>query len=303
MFLLALEWGGTQYPWGDAKIIGLFCGSAGMLVVFLAWEYKEGDTAMVPFSMIRNRVVYSASITLFFFFGALLLFSYYLSIYFQGVKGVTPMLSGVYLLPSILSQMVAAVTSGLLVIRVGYYLPFSIASGMLATLGSGLISTFKPNTGVGNWIGYQIIAGFGRGLGMQMPIVAVQNNLPPSQNAVSLSILIFAQNFGGAVWLAFAQTAFDNSLKEAIPQYAPGISFQDVLAAGASGIRSKLPHDLIPGVVLAYSKSLNHVFYLTTGAAFGALIFSFGMGWKKIAKKAAPKSAPPETDTTPVVEA
>ena len=52
--------------------------------------------------------------------------------------------------------------------RVGYYLPFSIASGMLATLGSGLISTFKPNTNVGTWIGFQIIAGFGRGLGMQM---------------------------------------------------------------------------------------------------------------------------------------
>jgi hypothetical protein len=117
MFLLALEWGGTQYPWGDPKIIGLFCGSAGMLVVVLAWEYKEGDAAMVPFSMLRNRIVYSASITLFFFFGALLLFSYFLSIYFQGVKGVTPMLSGVYLLPGILAQMVAAVASGLLGMR------------------------------------------------------------------------------------------------------------------------------------------------------------------------------------------
>jgi hypothetical protein len=116
-----------------------------------------------------------------------------------------------------------------------------------------------------------------------------------------LSILIFAQNFGGAVWLAFAQTAFDNSLKKALPQYAQGIPFKDVLAAGASGIRSKLPHDSITGVVLAYNKSLNHVFYLTTGAAFGALIFSCGMGWKKVAKKAAPKSAAP--DTAPEVEA
>ena len=192
---------------------------------------------------------------------------------------------------------------------------------MLATLGSGLISTFKPNTGVGTWIGFQIIAGFGRGLGMQMvyllslssyfpaqyltfifqPIVAVQNNLPQSQNAVSLSILIFAQNFGGAVWLAFAQTTFDNSLKKSISQDAPDIPFQDILAAGASGIRSKLPHDSITGVVRAYNSSLNHVFYLTTGAAFGALLFSTGMGWKKIAKKAAPK--PAVTDTTTEVEA
>lgn len=128
MFLLALEWGGTEYPWNSATIIGLFCGSAGMLAVFLAWEYKQGDSAMVPFSMVRKRVVYTASLSLFFFFGSLLLTSYYLSIYFQGVKGVTPMLSGVYLLPGILSQMVAAISSGILGTSLG---PFLISKTVL----------------------------------------------------------------------------------------------------------------------------------------------------------------------------
>jgi hypothetical protein len=114
MFLLALEWGGTTYPWGSAKIIGLFCGSAGVCAIFIAWEYRRGDTAMIPLSMVRRQIVYSSMLNMFFFCGAMLMTSYYLAIYFQAVKGVKPMLSGVYLLPSIISQMVFAVISGVL---------------------------------------------------------------------------------------------------------------------------------------------------------------------------------------------
>ncbi len=111
---MALEWGGTEYPWNSAKIIGLFCGAGGTLIVFVAWEYQAGDRAMIPFSIVRKRVVWSSCLVIGFFFGSLLVFSYYLPIYFQAVKDVSPALSGVYVLPGILSQMVMAVVSGVL---------------------------------------------------------------------------------------------------------------------------------------------------------------------------------------------
>jgi hypothetical protein len=114
MFILALEWGGTTYKWSSGIVIGLFCGSAGMLVVFLAWEYKRGDTAMIPLSILKMRIVWCSCLTTFFNAGNMLITSYYMAIYFQAVRGVLPMLSGVYLLPAILSQMFLAVTSGIL---------------------------------------------------------------------------------------------------------------------------------------------------------------------------------------------
>jgi hypothetical protein len=114
MFLLALEWGGTKYPWNSARVIGLFCGAAGNFVVFLAWEYKRGDTAMIPFGMVKQSIVWSSCVATFFFAGALLISSYYMAIYFQAVRGVSPLLSGVYLLPSIISQMSMAIFSGFL---------------------------------------------------------------------------------------------------------------------------------------------------------------------------------------------
>jgi hypothetical protein len=114
MLLLALQWGGTKYAWTGATILGLFCGSAAMCVVFAFWEYRRGDTAMVPWSMIKQRIVWASCFLMLFLFGSQLIISYYLAIYFQAVKGVSPTASGVNFLPSVISQMIFAVISGVL---------------------------------------------------------------------------------------------------------------------------------------------------------------------------------------------
>lgn len=114
MVLLALQWGGTQYAWGSATVIGLFCGSAATFAIFMVWEYKRGDDAMVPWPMIRQQIVACACGVNFFFFSAQMIMSYYLAQYFQAVRGDSPTMSGVYLLPGILSQMFMAIVSGIL---------------------------------------------------------------------------------------------------------------------------------------------------------------------------------------------
>jgi hypothetical protein len=112
MFLMALEWGGSKYAWSSATIIGLFCGASGMLVVFLGWENRVGDEAMIPFSVVRRRVVWSSCLVIWFFFGAMMVYSYYLPIYFQAVKGKSPLASGVDVLPLVISQMIASILGG-----------------------------------------------------------------------------------------------------------------------------------------------------------------------------------------------
>ena len=112
--LLALQWGGITFAWNSAQIIGLFCGAGGTFVAFLVWDQYKGDEAMIPFSMARRKTVWSSCWVYGLLMGQLFCASYYLPIYFQGVKGVSPTMSGVYLLPSILSHMFAAVSSGML---------------------------------------------------------------------------------------------------------------------------------------------------------------------------------------------
>ena len=116
-FLLALEWGGTRYAWESATIIGLFCGAAGTFCVFLVWEYRRGDSAMIPFSMVRRRIVWCSCSVTFFFMGSMMITSYYMPIYFQAVRNATPTMSGVYILPGILSQILFAIVAGVLGMR------------------------------------------------------------------------------------------------------------------------------------------------------------------------------------------
>jgi hypothetical protein len=99
-----------------------------------------------------------------------------------------------------------------------------------------------------------------------------------------MSVLVFFQTFGSALFLSFAQTVLSAGLKNALPVYAPNVNAQVVINAGATGFRSVVPPDLVPGVILAYNKAVNEVFYLTTGAMGAAFLCSWGMGWKSVKK-------------------
>ena len=112
MIMLALEWGGNKYAWNSAKIIGLLCGGGVLFIVFVIWEMRVGEGAMIPLPILRKRQILAACLTSVFFFMTVFGASYYLPIYFQSVKGASPFMSGVYVLPSILPQLVTAVIGG-----------------------------------------------------------------------------------------------------------------------------------------------------------------------------------------------
>lgn len=116
-------------------------------------------------------------------------------------------------------------------------------------------------------------------------MVAVQNALPPAQVSVAMSVLIFSQTLSGAVFLTFANVIFDNGLRTRVPQYAPSVDPETLIAAGASGIRNVVAGDNLVGVLKAYCASIDHVFYMAAALGVGIFASSWGMGWKDIRKK------------------
>lgn len=69
--------------------------------------------------------------------------------------------------------------------KLGYYIPVALFAAVLLSIGSGLIATFSPGTSTGKWIGYQILYGAGRGLGLQMVCLKFPNT-DTSANLVTL---------------------------------------------------------------------------------------------------------------------
>jgi len=162
------------------------------------------------------------------------------------------------------------------------------------SIGSGLLSTLTPTTSTVRWIFYQIIGGVGRGAGMQMPLVAIQNAVEPKFASVTMSALVFCQNFGAALFLSFAQTTFSSGLKDALPHFAPGVNATLVINAGATGLIDVVDPSSLKDVILAYNRAINHVFYLAVGAGVAVFCFGSGMGWKSVKKAKVPTATTAE---------
>ena len=113
MLLLALQFGsGNDYAWNSATVIGLFCGAGVMAIIFILWERRMGDRAMIPGSLMKKREVWTSCLFSTCVMSSMIVASNWMPTFFQAVKGEGPASSGVHVLPSILSQMLLGIVSG-----------------------------------------------------------------------------------------------------------------------------------------------------------------------------------------------
>ncbi|KAK9438051.1 efflux pump [Metarhizium brunneum] len=283
--LLALQYGGTQLPWNSSRVIGLFCGSVGTFVAWFFWNRHKGDDALLPPSMIKQRVVWASGLYQSFMISAVYGATFFLPIYFQAIENATAMLSGVYLLPTILPQLFAAVFSGVLLQKIGFVIPLAIVGTVLLAVGSGLYSLLQPGSPTGYWVGFQILAGIGSGLSMQLAIITVQAAVGGEQLATGMALVIFAQSLGPAIVLTLCNVIFVSSLASQLQDNAPLENAQAVIRAGATGFRTIVQPDNLPGVLAAYANSIDRVFYLVAAVASACALVLWGMGWHDLRKK------------------
>ncbi|KAI8183911.1 Efflux pump mlcE [Colletotrichum sp. SAR 10_77] len=112
--LLALHYGGAEYPWSSAIVIGLFCGFAGATILFMGWEYRAGANALMPLEIFKNKVVACGAAMNTCLFGITYIATYFIPIYFQSILGDSPMESGIHMLPSIIGSIVMTLLSGMM---------------------------------------------------------------------------------------------------------------------------------------------------------------------------------------------
>ena len=55
--LLALQWGGSTYPWKDSKVWGCILGFGLIISIFLYMQFRLGDLATIPPRILRQRTV------------------------------------------------------------------------------------------------------------------------------------------------------------------------------------------------------------------------------------------------------
>lgn len=210
---------------------------------------------------------------------------YYLPFYFQAVKGTSAEGSGIRTIPYLVSMTMASICVGGFVTVVGLYVPFTWVGSAIFTVGSGLIYTLKVTSSASTWIGYQILAGVGAGMCVQIPFIAVQVVLDKKDMPVGNAVAIFFNSLGGAISISIAQNIFSNTLAKEIPKHAPGIDPRIIIGAGATHIRQVTPENLLPGVLQAYNNALTQAYILAIATAGIAFCVSMLFEWKSVKGK------------------
>ena len=117
--LLALQWGGSTYAWGSGRIIALFVIGGLLMIAFIVIQFWKGDNATVPPRVFGNRNVWGSAWYGVALGAAFFCLLYYIPIWFQAIKGVSAVKSGVMNLPMVLSLVFASLISGGLVTKIG----------------------------------------------------------------------------------------------------------------------------------------------------------------------------------------
>ncbi|KAG9785692.1 MFS transporter, partial [Aureobasidium melanogenum] len=280
--LLALQWGGSKYPWSNWRIILCLTLFGVLTIIFIIVQYFMKEFATIPFNIISQRSVASASWFAFALGSAFFVLIYWVPIWFQAIKGATAFKSGIMCLPMVLALVIANVVSGIGTTAIGYYTPFYYGSVVLSAVGAGLLTTFETTTGHEKWIGYQVIYGFGVGFGMQQALITVQAVLPLKDVPTGTALVMFMQTFGGALFVSVAQNVFNNRLIDEIPKYAPGIDPAIILHVGATSLKDQVPAALLAGVQTAYNKALTNTWYISVAMACLSGIGAVFVEWKSV---------------------
>jgi MFS family permease len=298
--LLALQWGGVTYSWSSWRVVLCLCVFAVLFIIFIAVQYiNRNRNALMPARIAFQRSVLFGSFYQFMLGSTMLCTIVYIPLWFQAIKGVSPVKSGIDTIPLVGGVVVGSITSGAIVGRIGYYLPFMYLASILMTIGSGLLTTLNVSSPSSHWIGYQVLTGLGIGFGMQQSNLAVQTCLPNRDVPIGTSIIFFYQTFGGALFLSVSQNTFIDKFLTAL-KHVPGVNPDIIIQTGATALRDHVPKSALPAVIEAYSHSVTHgPFLVSTILASLSIIGALGTELRSVKEKQAhaPKAKPKDIES------
>ncbi|CAN9302928.1 unnamed protein product [Alternaria alternata] len=301
MLLLGLEFGGISQPWDSATVLCLIIFGAVVIGIFFLIEWRIAPYPLMPLDLFSKRSNLAALATCFFHAFVFISGNYFLPLYFQAVLGATPILSGVYLLPTALSLSFLSAFTGVFIKKTGQYLPMIWFGMILMTLGFGLFIDFDVKTSWAKIIVFQIIAGIGVGPNFQSPLIALQSLVPvidadmiaskKRDIATATATFGFTRNLGSAISVVVGGVVFNNEMKSKQPQLATSLGPETAArfgggSAGANvGLIQSLPDEQKVVARKAFADSLSTMWILYVAFAVVGLAVSLLITRNKLDKQ------------------
>jgi EmrB/QacA subfamily drug resistance transporter len=305
-FVLYLSWRGTQYGWTELWALVLLGAGVALSLAFVLIESRAAEP-IIPLRLFRNPVFSTGN--LFGFLAGVAMFGsmLYIPLYLQVVKGQSPTVSGLAMLPAVAGIFSSSISSGQLMTRNGRYKIYPILGAAVLTLAQYLMSTLHSDTSMWQIGLYEYLFGLGLGFTMQTITTAVQNSVDFRDMGTATSATTFFRQMGGVLGAAIFGAILADRLTHYVTQALPAEVMSRIPPGAIENVEfiKTLPPDAQAPIIESYVQALQDVFLAGVPVTIVALVVAFFIKELPLAsrKDATPTARPgaPEGDAEPAL--
>ncbi|KAJ6454539.1 major facilitator superfamily domain-containing protein [Mycena vitilis] len=275
--VIALTWGGVQFPWTSPKVLATLVLGALGLTGFLVWEALFTEYPIVPVRLLRSRTAISGYTQNFLNGVVLSTVTYWLPVYLQACKDAGPIAAGVDIFGASFVISPSSIIAGLVVQKTARYREPMWFGWILVIVGAALLGTLDENSSRSLCYGFEALIAAGMGTVYITAYFPALAPIPVSLNAPALAFFTFSRNFALIWGTTIGGTVLQNQLTARLPtdflaQFPGGtqISFEVI-----PSIRN-LPQPLKDEVRRAFAGSLRVLWNVAAGiSGLGLLVGLF----------------------------
>ncbi|CAG8975109.1 hypothetical protein HYALB_00008949 [Hymenoscyphus albidus] len=284
MLLIGLQMGGTSAPWNSLLVILLSTFGALGFVFFVVVEWKIAKPPLMPLKF-SNRISTISTLGVnisqsFITTGC----TYFLPLYFQIVLNVSPIMSGVYFLPTTAVLALFFIFVGYVFRRTGKYKLLIQVGAAALFLSTGQFIHLQPHADWPLIILTEVLIAIGLGLTYQAPLIAFHAQIDEADVAAGTSAFQFIKTLSQTMSVIFGQVIFQSQIRRqadilqvsGLPaSYISSLSSGNAISTAA--ISSRINHEQQKAVRTVMTTAFNDMWIFYAVVAFLGFVASFGI--------------------------
>ena len=285
VFVYGIIHAGDTGDWGSPSVWGSIGGGLLLLVGFVVWEMRVDHPAL-DVRLFANRsfsaAVIAVALTFFAMMGGMFFFSFYL----QSVRGYTPLMSGVFMLPFAAAMVIFAPLSSSMVKRFG---PRMVAvSGLVAiAIAMACYQFVTQNSSMSIYLAIAFFQGAAMANVMPPATTTVMSALPRQLAGVGSSVNNTVRQLGGALGVAVLGTVLTTAYRDRMQPLVSAVPNEHLSSAQTNYISGSIEatqqavgvavgqgNTQAAGLLQPANDAFVHAMHITTLTGSGIMVFA-----------------------------
>lgn len=207
--LIALTFGSFA-GWLNQETLLLFAAALVFIIAFIHVENRVNQP-MLDLSLFKNKMLafaYTSNLLNGIARGAV---TFLLVFYFQGIKGIDPIVAGMLLAPFAIAMMIMAPLSGRMSDRYGSRMLSSVGL-LISAIGLIGMMEIKATTSINSLIVWMFITGLGSGMFFPPNTSAIMGAVPAQRRGIAGGVRTMMNNAGSVISIALSMAIISSSI-------------------------------------------------------------------------------------------